>query len=129
MNPRPVSGTSTMPTPGVPFSAGSSRYQGAGRGFDRAVLQQLERWVQAGRTPDLTLWFDVEPIEAATRRAAARDPDRLEREDEGFFQRVRDGYARRCAEDPSRFARIDARGSLQAVWAQVEHEVASRGWW
>ena len=58
------------------FTDATFAYQGAGRGFDRAVLQQLERWVQAGRTPDLTLWFDVEPIEAATRRAAARDPDR-----------------------------------------------------
>jgi acyl-CoA thioester hydrolase len=24
---------------------------------------------------------------------------------------------------------IDARGSLQAVWSQVEQEVARRGWW
>jgi dTMP kinase len=85
--------------------------------------------VQGTRTPDLTLWFDVEPIEAASRRAAARAPDRLEREDEAFFQRVRDGYARRCAEHPARFAHIDARGSLQAVWSQVEHEVERRGWW
>lgn len=111
------------------FTDATFAYQGAGRGFDWAVLQQLERLVQGARTPDLTLWFDVAPIEAATRRAAARAPDRLEREDEAFFQRVRDGYARRCAESPARFVRIDARGSLQAVWSQVEHEVTRRGWW
>jgi dTMP kinase len=111
------------------FTDATFAYQGAGRGFDWAVLQQLERLVQGTRTPDLTLWFDVEPIEAATRRAAARAPDRLEREDEAFFKRVRDGYARRCAEHPARFVRIDARGSLQTVWSQVEHEVTRRGWW
>lgn len=111
------------------FTDATFAYQGAGRGFDWAVLQQLERLVQGTRTPDLTLWFDVEPIEAAKRRAAARAPDRLEREDEAFFQRVRAGYAQRCAEYPARFARIDARGSLQAVWSQVETEVARRGWW
>jgi len=111
------------------FTDATFAYQGAGRGFDRAVLQQLERLVQGTRTPDLTLWFDVEPIEAARRRAAARAPDRLEREDEAFFQRVREGYAQRCAEHPARFARIDARGSLQSVWSQVETEVARRGWW
>jgi dTMP kinase len=111
------------------FTDATFAYQGAGRGFDWAVLQQLERMVQGTRTPDLTLWFDVEPIEAAKRRAAARAPDRLEREDEAFFQRVREGYARRCSEHPTRFARIDARGSLQAVWSQVETEVARRGWW
>jgi dTMP kinase len=111
------------------FTDATFAYQGAGRGFDRAVLLQLEQWVQGTRTPDLTLWFDVEPIEAAARRAAARTPDRLEREDEAFFQRVRDGYARRCAEHSGRFARIDARGNLPAVWSQVEQEVMRRGWW
>jgi dTMP kinase len=111
------------------FTDATFAYQGAGRGFDWSVLQSLERWVQGPCTPDLTLWFDVEPIEAATRRAAARAPDRLEREDEAFFQRVREGYARRSAEHPARFVRIDARGSLQAVWSQVEQEVARRGWW
>src|SRR4051812_25957749 len=32
-------------------------YQGAGRGVDVQVLTQLERWVQQGRSPDLTFWF------------------------------------------------------------------------
>lgn len=111
------------------FTDATFAYQGAGRGFDWSVLQDLERWVQGTCIPDLTLWFDVEPIEAATRRGAARAPDRLEREDEAFFHRVREGYARRSTEDPARITRIDARGSLQAVWSQVEHEVALRGWW
>ena len=111
------------------FTDATFAYQGAGRGFDWSVLQSLERWVQGPRTPDLTLWFDLEPKEAATRRAAARAADRLEREDEAFFQRVREGYVRRGSENPLRFARIDARGSLQAVWSQVEQEVTRRGWW
>jgi dTMP kinase len=51
------------------FTDATFAYQGAGRGFDWAVLQHLEQLVQGARTPDLTLWFDVEPIEAATRRA------------------------------------------------------------
>lgn len=111
------------------FTDATFAYQGAGRGFDWSVLSQLERWVQGARQPDLTLWFDVEPHEAATRRSAARQPDRLERLDEAFFERVQAGYARRHAEHGERIVRIDARGSLQAVWAQVEQEVSHRGWW
>ncbi|MCG3188340.1 MAG: Thymidylate kinase [Burkholderiaceae bacterium] len=111
------------------FTDATFAYQGAGRGFDWNVLAQLERWVQGGRQPDLTLWFDLEPAEAATRRAAARPPDRLERQDEAFFARVREGYARRHAEHPQRIARIDARGPEPSVWAQVEQEVGRRGWW
>ena len=77
------------------FTDATFAYQGAGRGFDLAVLSQLEQWVQQGRQPDLTLWFDVPPTVAAARRAAARDADRLEREAEDFFARVRGGYAAR----------------------------------
>jgi len=111
------------------FTDATFAYQGAGRGFDLAVLAQLEAWVQAGRQPDLTLWFDVEPHEAAARRAAARTPDRLERLDDAFFARVRAGYARRCAEQPQRIVRIDGNGSVETVWAMVEREVSARGWW
>jgi len=111
------------------FTDATFAYQGAGRGFDWSTLEQLERWVQGDRQPDLTLWFDVEPAEAAARRAAARQPDRLERLDAAFFGRVRAGYARRRAEHPERIIRIDAHGNVQTVWSQVEHEVSRRGWW
>lgn len=111
------------------FTDATFAYQGGGRGFDRAVLAQLEHWVHGARQPDLTLWFDVEPQVAAERRAAARAPDRLERMDTAFFERVRAGYARRCAEHPVRFVRIDSSGDVTAVWSQVEREVACRGWW
>jgi len=111
------------------FTDATFAYQGAGRGFDWTVLTQLERWVQGDRQPDLTLWFDVEPAEAAVRRSAAREPDRLERMDQAFFERVQAGYARRCADQAQRFVRIDARGSRQTVWAQVEQGVSRHGWW
>jgi dTMP kinase len=111
------------------FTDATFAYQGAGRGFDVGVLAQLERWVQGARQPDLTLWFDVDPGEAAARRAAARQPDRLERMDQPFFERVRAGYAQRQASYPERIVRIDGRGSLPSVWARVEHEVSRRGWW
>jgi dTMP kinase len=110
------------------FTDATFAYQGAGRGFDLGVLAQLEAWVQAGRQPDLTLWFDVPPAEAARRRAVARAADRLEREDEAFFARVREGYARRAAADPGRFVRIDAAQALEAVRAQAIAALAGRGW-
>lgn len=105
------------------FTDATFAYQGGGRGFDPGVLAQLERWVQRGRQPDLTLWFDLAPAIAAQRRAAARAADRLESEDQAFFERVAAGYARRCAEAPGRFARIDAALTRDAVWRQVEAAV------
>lgn len=111
------------------FTDSTFAYQGAGRGFDLAVLAQLEQWVQAGRQPDLTLWFDLPASVAAQRRSAARAADRLEREAEAFFDRVRAGYQARSAGAPSRFARIDADQPRDAVWQQVEQAVAQRNWW
>jgi dTMP kinase len=101
------------------FTDASFAYQGGGRGFDLGPLQQLEAWVQQGRQPDLTLWFELPPALAAQRRAAVRAPDRFEAEDTAFFERVHAGYAARAAADPQRFARIDAALTPDAVWAQV----------
>jgi dTMP kinase len=101
------------------FTDASFAYQGGGRGLDMTMLTQLEVWVVQGRRPDLTLWFELAPASAAERRAAARAPDRFERQDEAFFGRVHAAYAQRCAAEPQRFARIDAAQPRDAVWAQV----------
>ncbi|HYN58326.1 MAG TPA: dTMP kinase [Rubrivivax sp.] len=111
------------------FTDATFAYQGAGRAFDLSVLQQLEAWVQQGRQPDLTLWFDLPPALAAQRRGAARWPDRFERQDEDFFARVRDGYVQRMAQAPERFVRLDASAARAQVWAQIERALEQRRWW
>jgi len=116
------------------FTDATFAYQGHGRGFDLAVLQQLETWVQARpgqpslRQPDLTVWFDLAPEVAAQRLAAARVPDRFESQPLAFFQRVAAGYAQRCAQHPNRFARIEANQDLASVWRDVSHVFSQRGW-
>jgi dTMP kinase len=111
------------------FTDATFAYQGGGRGFDLTVLTTLEAWVQQGRQPDLTLWFDLPAATAAERRAAVRAPDRFESQDEVFFERVRGGYARRQALEPGRFVRLDAVVERTAVWAQIEAAVEARSWW
>lgn len=111
------------------FTDSSFAYQGGGRGFSTEVLATLETWVQQGRQPDLTLWFDLPAATAAERRAAARAPDRFERQDQAFFERVRSGYAGRAAAAPQRVAVLDALQPPAAVWTQLQTAVAARGWW
>jgi dTMP kinase len=108
------------------FTDATFAYQGAGRGFDLQVLQQLEHWVQAGRQPDLTLWFDVSPPIAAQRRAQARAADRFESEDLSFFTRVRDGYAARAKVASQRFVRLDGEGAPSSVGRAVLDALAQR---
>jgi dTMP kinase len=106
------------------FTDATFAYQGGGRGFDWQVLAQLERMVQALpdgtlRQPDLTVWFDLDPLIAAGRLASARLPDKFESQPADFFAAVRAGYARRQIEAPRRFMRIDAAQSMEAVGADV----------
>jgi dTMP kinase len=110
------------------FSDATFAYQGGGRGFEWQVLAQLERMVQALpdgrlRQPELTIWFDLDPQIAAQRLASARVPDKFESQPADFFAAVRAGYAKRQAEMPERFARIDAAQSLEAVAADVDRVV------
>lgn len=113
------------------FTDATFAYQGAGRGFDLAVLGTLEHWVQAGQggetllQPELTFWFDLNPEVAAARLAGARLPDKFEAQPVAFFQQVAAGYAER-AKAP-RFARIDADQPREQVWQQVEAVLRQRG--
>lgn len=108
------------------FTDATFAYQGAGRGFDAAVLSQLEQWVHGQLQPDLTIWFDLPPATAATRRVAARSPDRFEQQDLLFFERVQAGYEARARAAPQRIVRIDAALELDAVWRQIAGALESR---
>lgn len=110
------------------YADSSFAYQGGGSGAPWDTLRQLEDWACEGLAPDLTLWFDLDPAEAARRRAAARQADRFESEDLAFFERARAGFARRAAEFPARFVRLDAGQALAEVSAAVARTLAERGW-
>ena len=112
------------------FTDATFAYQGGGRGFDVAVLQQLEHWVQAQGDgvlqPHFTLWFDCPPALAAQRLAAARVADRFESQSLAFFERVVQGYQQRMACDPQRFVRINAEQSPQAVRQDIMHHLQEK---
>ena len=113
------------------FTDATFAYQGGGRGFDTAVLSQLERWVQSSaqglREPDVTLWFVLDPRVAAERLSQARVPDRFESQPVTFFEQVHQGYRLRCDAAPQRFVQIEADQSRDSVWASVQASLRARG--
>ena len=114
------------------FSDATFAYQGGGRGFDWAILSQLERWVQGaegGRLvrPDVTVWFDLPPEVAAARLSGARTPDKFESQPQAFFEKVAAGYAKRLDEDSARFVRINAHQTPVQVWADLLAALQNRG--
>ena len=101
------------------FTDASFAYQGGGRGMDMGRIAELERWA-AGIKPDLTLLLDVGVAQGLARaRARGGEPDRIEREREDFFERVRGTYLQRAAAEPARFRVIDASRPVEAVRADV----------
>ena len=90
------------------FADSSYAYQGGGRGLDPAWIATLEREV-VGIRPGLTLLLDV-GVDEGRERARGRElaPDRIERERDEFFERVRAAYLARAAAEPQRIRVLDA---------------------
>lgn len=88
-------------------------YQGAGRGLDMDLVQDLNNRVTGGLKPDITLLLDLPPetgIERAVRRnnALTQDgQDRFEREKMEFHKKVREAYLE-ISRKEKRFSIIDA---------------------
>jgi dTMP kinase len=106
------------------FTDATFAYQGGGRGLPRDKLETLERWVQGGFQPDLTVLFDLAPEVANERRSAVRDPDRFESESVAFFNRTRAEYLRRAEEAPYRFAIIESAQSIVQIQRKLEELIA-----
>lgn len=97
-------------------------YQGAGRGFEPKLIQDIVELATGGLTPDLTLLFDLSVAESAVRtrrRVASKNTDRLDIEDSAFHTRVRNAYLEIAKSETHRFRVIDARNSTQETHRKV----------
>lgn len=106
------------------FTDSSHAYQGAGRGLDAGLIDELERRV-VGIEPGLTLLLDLGVREGRDRAhgrigdAGNAGPDRIEREHDAFFERVRAGFLARAAAHPARFRVVDATRPADVVAADA----------
>ena len=98
-------------------------YQGAGRGFDRKLVDEIVQLATEGLKPDLTLIFDLSVPESITRtrrREENKQKDRLDIEDSDFHARVRNAYLEIAKAEPDRVRIIDARGSTEETHNAVK---------
>ena len=108
------------------FTDASFAYQGGGRGLAWERLQTLETWVQGDFQPDLTLLFDLPPEVARARQVAmGAAPDRFEREELAFFERVRAAYLTRAAAERQRIHCLDAAASPSEIKIKLQELIAS----
>ena len=95
----------------------SVAYQGYGRGLDIEQIKTLNNLATGGKTPDLTLVFDVD-IETSMKRVG-NEKDRMESAGVEFFNRVRNGYLEIAKQEPERIKVIDSTKSIEDVHNQV----------
>ena len=99
-------------------------YQGYGRGVGLAELRSIQELATGGLRPDLTVLVDVD---VDTSRARMDTADRLEAEDDGFFERVREGFLCLWRAEPERILRVDGRLPLrmlsEAIYAEVDRRL------
>lgn len=107
------------------FTDASYAYQGAGRGLASERIASLEQFVQGELRPDLTLLLDL-PVEQGLARAGQRsEPDRFEKQEMSFFEKVRAGYLEIAAREPHRVKIVDASKGLEAVQQQIDSIVTA----
>lgn len=102
------------------FTDATYAYQAGGSGMEWGKIAELERWVQGDLQPDLTLYFDLAPEIGRARTREVRAPDRFEREQLAFYERVRAAYLRRAEEHPRRMRVIDAARTIPEIQADLE---------
>ena len=101
------------------FTDSSYAYQGGGRGIDPTFIAELEHHV-VGIQPGLTLLLDL-GVAQGRERTRGRDlyPDRIERERDDFFEKVRSAFLARARAEPERMRVIDATQSAAEVAADA----------
>jgi len=109
------------------FTEATYAYQGGGRLLDVDKISELEDWVQGDLRPDLTIILDA-PVEIGRARAGSRsEPDRIEKEHDDFFQRVRNAYIELANHYPHRICLVDASKELTAVQKQIHEQLIEYG--
>lgn len=105
------------------YGDSSVAYQGYGRGLDPEVVRQANRWATRDLAPDLTFLIDV-PVEAGGKRRE-RPPDRLERVEAAFHERVHDGYRRMAQREPERFCVINGTEPIDSIQTEIRARLSA----
>jgi dTMP kinase len=113
------------------FTDSTYAYQGGGRQIPLATIQALESWMQSAITlsygraiqPERTYLFDLDTELAQLRRSQARPADRIEAQEQAFFERTRQAFLARAALEPTRFCVLNADLSKEVIAKQLEQDL------
>jgi dTMP kinase len=106
------------------YSDSTLAYQGYGAGAPLDVLRAIDAAATDGLRPNLTILLDL-PVEVGLARKGPDETTRFEAEqDVAFHRRVRTGFLALAADEPDRFAVVDATITVDEVADEVWSIVA-----
>ena len=107
------------------FVDSSLAYQGAGRGLGIEAVRAINEFGTGGLVPDVTLLLRIDPAAGRARQEGRGEaPDRLELEQEPFFETIARAYDEIAAAEPQRVRVLDAGAPPEAVLAAALEAIA-----
>ncbi len=108
------------------FYDSSTVYQGIARNLASGSVSEINRFAVGNVMPDITIVIDV-PIEVSFQRIRLRAsnlPDRMERENIEFYNKVREGYLLLVQQWPERVVifngMLDPEVIENKIWAEIQ---------
>lgn len=93
-------------------------YQGIARGLGLDMVSSINNAAIQGVMADLTIFFDMDPVEALKRKRCGGNADRLELEDVNFHKIVYNGYKQLMNSNKDIIA-VDASRSVAQIHGDV----------
>lgn len=107
------------------FADSTLAYQGYGHQQEIAELERLIAYATGGLRPHLTIYLDIPPAEGIRRNRGRANGDwnRLDAQELSFYQRVETGYRQLIAQEPERWAVVDAARPREEVHQDIVNAV------
>ena len=104
------------------YADSSMAYQGAGSQIPLAEMRALQAFATGGLWPDLTILLDL-PVEVGLSRKSDEVTRFEAYQDVAYHERVRAAFLAFAADEPERYAIVDATGDPTTVLAQAAQAI------
>lgn len=97
----------------------SLAYQAYARGLGEEFVSKINAFALEKYLPDITVFIDLSPKDAFSRKHGADENDRLEQAGLAFHERVYAGYKALAKKEPQRIVCVDGKKSPEGVFAEI----------
>lgn len=106
----------------------SFAYQAYARGLGYDFVASANKFAIDNAVPDVTVFFDIDPVHAFLRKGGADGTDRLELAGAEFHGKVYEGYKRLMEKFPERIIAVDATPSADVIHEEVLKLLKNKGY-